>query len=257
MESNNGRYWTRILVLFAAGLAGVLSAIPIIPKLIAASGEEPPLPMALIQAASVVQSSAILFGMVLLGAWLSPKVDLGTPLIDTYVLRTARAPDTRRILVSSIAGGLVGGVLLVAISRYWLPALPTEFIENAGKFDPPFYTRILYGGITEEILIRWGLMTFLTWGLFRLTQGKDSTVSASNYLLAILLSAIVFGAGHLPAAHLLAPEVTAPLVAYIIVGNSAFGLIAGYLYWKRGLEAAILAHVLAHCVMVVSEMLAS
>ncbi len=29
-----------------------------------------------------------------------------------------------------------------------------------------------------------------------------------------------------------------------------FALIAGYLYWKKGLEAAIVAHMLAHVVIV-------
>jgi membrane protease YdiL (CAAX protease family) len=52
-------------------------------------------------------------------------------------------------------------------------------------------------------------------------------------------------------AFTLSPEVTAPLVAYIIVGNAAFGFIAGYLYWKRGLECAIAAHMIAHITMII------
>jgi membrane protease YdiL (CAAX protease family) len=31
-----------------------------------------------------------------------------------------------------------------------------------------------------------------------------------------------------------------------------FGVIAGYLYWKKGLEAAIIAHMMAHVVMVMA-----
>lgn len=34
---------------------------------------------------------------------------------------------------------------------------------------------------------------------------------------------------------------TLPIVVYIITVNSVFGLIAGYLYWRKGLEAAITA----------------
>lgn len=39
-------------------------------------------------------------------------------------------------------------------------------------------------------------------------------------------------------------------IAYVIVANSIFGLIAGYLYWQKGLEAAIIAHMSAHLVIV-------
>jgi hypothetical protein len=54
--------------------------------------------------------------------------------------------------------------------------------------------------------------------------------------------------GHLPIASALGVGLTAPIVAYIIMANSLFGLIAGYLYWKKGLEAAIIAHMFAHVV---------
>ena len=49
------------------------------------------------------------------------------------------------------------------------------------------------------------------------------------------------------------PEATFALTLYVIVANSVFGLIAGYLYWKRGLESAMLAHMLAHVVMLTAS----
>ena len=38
---------------------------------------------------------------------------------------------------------------------------------------------------------------------------------------------------------------TAYVVGAIVISSLVFGLIAGYLYWKRGLESAVLAHMLA------------
>jgi membrane protease YdiL (CAAX protease family) len=66
------------------------------------------------------------------------------------------------------------------------------------------------------------------------------------FVLAILISSFIFGLGHLPVAVFLIPETTLALVLFVIVANSAFGLVAGYLYWKYGLEAAIIAHMLCH-----------
>ena len=59
-------------------------------------------------------------------------------------------------------------------------------------------------------------------------------------------SARVFFAGHLPIAIALSGATTLALIAYVIFANSIFGVIAGYLYWKKGLESAIVAHTLTH-----------
>jgi membrane protease YdiL (CAAX protease family) len=56
--------------------------------------------------------------------------------------------------------------------------------------------------------------------------------------------------GHLPIASALGIGLTSSIVFYVVIANSLFGLIAGYLYWKKGLEAAIIAHMLAHVVIV-------
>jgi membrane protease YdiL (CAAX protease family) len=63
---------------------------------------------------------------------------------------------------------------------------------------------------------------------------------------AVVLSALLFAVGHLPAAQAMAGVLTLPVVLFVLVGNTAFGLLAGALYARRGLEAAIVAHVLAH-----------
>jgi membrane protease YdiL (CAAX protease family) len=70
-----------------------------------------------------------------------------------------------------------------------------------------------------------------------------------------LISSLVFGLGHLPVAILLFPEPPLALTLFVIVGNSAFGLIAGYLYWKKGLEAAMVAHLLTHLVLFLASYL--
>ena len=51
-------------------------------------------------------------------------------------------------------------------------------------------------------------------------------------------------------ASLLSGGLTAPLVAYVITANSIFGIFAGFLYWNRGLESAMIAHIFAHVVLI-------
>ena len=46
-------------------------------------------------------------------------------------------------------------------------------------------------------------------------------------------------------------------MAYVVLGNSAFGVVAGWLYWRHGLEAAVLAHAGTHLGVVALAALAS
>ena len=59
--------------------------------------------------------------------------------------------------------------------------------------------------------------------------------------LAILVAAILFGLGHLPVTAALT-TITPIIVARAILLNGVGGIIFGWLYWKKGLEAAMIAH---------------
>lgn len=59
--------------------------------------------------------------------------------------------------------------------------------------------------------------------------------------LAIVIAAVLFAAGHLPAVAAVSPLTTA-LIARTLVLNSLAGIAFGWLYWRCGLEAAMVAH---------------
>lgn len=44
------------------------------------------------------------------------------------------------------------------------------------------------------------------------------------------------------------------VVAFVIGANTAFGLLFGYLFWRHGLESAMIAHALAHVVSFVANL---
>jgi membrane protease YdiL (CAAX protease family) len=73
-------------------------------------------------------------------------------------------------------------------------------------------------------------------------------VRAGFIWLAIAVSALVFAAGHLPAASVLLGSLDLAVVAFVVGVNTAFGLLFGYLFWRHGLESAMIAHALAHAV---------
>jgi len=92
-------------------------------------------------------------------------------------------------------------------------------------------------------------MSAMAWVLWRVVQRDRSKPSVWIFWAAIAGSALLFGAGHLPAAFAMAGAPSAGLVVYIVGANAAFGIVAGYLFWRHGLEAAMIAHLLAHAVL--------
>lgn len=205
-------------------------------------GAELPMPVWLLKLVSLVQPALLLTLAVWAGVKLTPKVNLHAPAFEAYAQRRSFLAALRPQIASGVAAGVLSGVGLVLISLL----TPAALAGAEEMFDPPLATRLLYGGITEELLVRWGLMTFFLWAAWRLFGRDTKEPTARLAWCSIILSALAFGALHLPIAFTLAEEITSALIVYIVGANSVFGVLFGYLFWKRGLEASMIAHVLAH-----------
>jgi membrane protease YdiL (CAAX protease family) len=243
-------------VLWLSGMVGVLSTLwldlPI--------SEELPIPLTVVKLLNLISPTFLLSIAVLVGVTLADKVSLSAPLAEAISNNTLpKLAAIKPLIIPGLMGGAIGGIMLSAWFLFWRSALPIDFITKAEELskNTPFLTRILYGGITEEIIMRWGLMTFLVWVIGLVLQKAEGTPHIGSVILAIVISSFVFGFGHLPIAFALSSQVTTSLVLYVVIGNSLFGLIAGYLYWHTGLEAAMIAHVLVHGVMAVADSLKS
>src|SRR5690625_37887 len=78
-------------------------------------------------------------------------------------------------------------------------------------------------------------------------SGKEQNkIPNSFYYIAIILTAILFGLGHLPATIEVFGELSTMIVTRALVLNGLLGLWFGYLYWKKGLEYAMIAHLSAN-----------
>ena len=251
------RFNTRLFViLLLAGLSGVLSIllvdlnglIAILP--VPAETEMPPITPAL-KLLSLVQPTILLAVAILVGVALAFKVGLSSPVAEAAAGGGNLASAFKPQIIPGFVGGLAGGVAIILIAMVSKPFLSPEVVQRIGEFGKflPLPTRLLYGGITEELLLRWGFMTLLVWAAWRLFQKGQDRPKPAFFVGAILISSVVFAIAHLPVAFMLFPKMTLALTIFVIVGNSAFGLIAGYLYWKKGLESAMLAHALTHIVM--------
>jgi hypothetical protein len=252
---------TRLFViLLTAGLAGVFSFLlvdlsALVALLPIPVGAEIPRITPAIKLLSLIQPGILLTLAVYAGVALATKVGLSSPAAEAAASGSPVWPALKLQIVPGIIGGLLGGSAVVAATPLAKPFLSAETVTRIAAFGRlvPLPTRLLYGGITEELLLRWGVMTLLVWAAWRLLQRREGEPKPAYFVGAILISSLVFGVGHLPIAYMILPEATVALTLYVIVANSIFGLIAGYLYWKSGLEAAMLAHMLAHVVMLTAS----
>lgn len=233
--------WRLALAAWVAGLPGVLSlAWLVLPGLVA--GRPLPVAMWVLQVSNAAQSAVLLGAAVVIGAALAPKVGLTAPGFQALTSGGSIVEALRPQLWPGLWGGLAGGLVL------WLftANAPGVLAEVQTRFSVPAVVRVLYGGITEELLIRFGLMTVLLWALGRWGPTGAGVPSAAFAYAAIGVSALLFGAGHLPSVWALAGPVSTNVALYVVLANGAFGLVAGWLYWRFGLESAIVAHALAH-----------
>jgi len=237
-----------ILSFLLVNLKAVIEAVPLPP------GEKAPElpPAALFKLISMIQPTVLMTVAVLVGCWLAERVGLNSPAAEAFSRGDGFVDKLKPQIVPGVIAGILSGVALVLGWVVAKPFFSPEFISRAEGFNRllPHVSRFLYGGFTEEILLRWGFMTFLVWAAWRLFQRGEGTPKAVLVVAAIFVSALVFGMGHLPIASMLAGGLTVPLVVYVVSANSIFGMVAGVLYWKKGLEAAMIAHIFAHVVLI-------
>lgn len=233
--------WKLVLLLTVAGLPGVFAASWLaLPLLVDARST--PVSLSTLQLASATQGAILVLLAAMLGTWLGSKIGVAAPAMSACIRKQGALDALRPQLLPGFFGGVIGAAIILAF--YAFSPEPLAAVQN--QVSIPLAVRLLYGGITEEILMRWGLLTLFVWAGWRLFQGGKDQPRDVLVWIAIILSALVFGLSHLPslAGHIgsLSPYV----VMYITLGNALFGVGAGFLFWRYGLEAAITAHLVAH-----------
>jgi membrane protease YdiL (CAAX protease family) len=154
------------------------------------------------------------------------------------------------VLPLSIALGVGASILIILLDVYAFgPALTAELGDEFSALSlqgaqPAAWKGLLasfYGGINEEILLRLFLMSLLAWlgGFIRKTPDGRPTIAI--LWIANILAAVIFGLGHLPATSLLFPLTTLVILGAVVL-NGIAGVAFGYLYFRHGLESAMLAH---------------
>jgi hypothetical protein len=226
--------WTTFFILTALGIFGTLAIIPYSRAL--QSGVEMTSKMRIL---SIVQGIVLTGVSVFVGMLASKSLGLqiGTPLTAMPV---------------PILLGIAAGAVIILIEIFlFTPHLPEALKSAAAGTNLPIWKRFLagfYGGITEELLMRFFLLSGLLWIVTRVWHTPAGGPVVAAFIIVNVVVAVIFGLGHLPATKMITP-ITPLLVVRAIVLNSVAGIAFGWIYWRYGLAAAMVSHFCADMVL--------
>jgi len=250
--------WKVFLILWIASIFAVIAVLPYSFALQSDTLQRLNLVISPPMLIAIVLQSSIMFAIAIFGGlFFASRVGLGTPILDSATRGEPIADKIRAILPLSIILGVIGTLIILGLEVFFFqPAMIKDLGDAANALNlqtsqPAAWKGFLasfYGGIAEEILLRLFVMSFFVWLGHFVSKTAEGKPTAAVIWIANILAAVLFGLGHLPALAPLVP-LTSIVIVRTIVLNGLLGIVFGWLYWKRGLEAAMISHFSADLVL--------
>jgi membrane protease YdiL (CAAX protease family) len=236
--------WKIFWLLLFASAVGVAALLPYLlaffQKVLATNAL--PMPLPVLMAVQIMQSAILFAAFISLGLVLAPKAGIELPILQRWFYnRTAPLPNNF-VRTPLIAGVVMAAILLLVFYTLFFPRIPEWPVDVEAAM--PIWKRLLsclYGAINEEIVARLFVLSLLLWLLRKIGRQRSPQASPVIFWTANLIVAGLFAVGHIPAAKVFLPITPLVIVALLTINGSA-SLLFGYFCWKRGLEAAMLAH---------------
>lgn len=245
--------WKIYLIILALALLAAIVKIPAVIFSIGATDQ--PQDWMLISVMSVLQD-VIPFGLfpAVIGLLLANRTGFDLPFIKALLTRKPLGKLFKNEALAALISALILSVVAIIVLLLLKPAVQNDFASQGlslsdfeGRSQAPYWAMgfaSFSAGTLEEIGFRLGLMSLIAFlgGLF----WKDAAKRPASGVIwiAILLVALLFGALHISNIAKFGLPLTPSLIAYAVIGNFFPGVLFGWLYWKRGLETAILTHIL-------------
>ncbi|KTD73868.1 CPBP family glutamic-type intramembrane protease [Legionella tucsonensis] len=235
--------WPLIIVLFCLSIPGVVIAIKRLIYFLLPDNSEGVQKRA--SRFAILQTLFMVLVLCIAGSVLSNTTGLRATILEALLQGTVGINALLPILIPTVLYAFFG--LLVFLVLYY--GVIARIIE---KKNMEIMTNIrlalgldgcvLYGGVVEEIIARWGLMNLAAF--FALLFTKQYPVLI--IWISIFISGLVFAVSQIPA-YLAAGCTSNRRFIYSLILLSLYqSLLFGYLFWQYGLIVAILAHMLFH-----------
>ena len=241
-----------IVSLIGLGSIGVVTSVihtlPLLQELIESIEDFAGISVGMLLMIALAQTLGLLTIAVFVGNYCAPRVGLRSLVSEKMLHQRKIIPELNRTLKLSVFIGLalaVGIVFLDWMFHPWMGEAFHEATQNAPNGIFQLIMGITYGGITEELLLRYGFMSLLVWLGMKLTRSTHQGPSKAVVATAIVLAAVLFGIAHLPAMSTLV-ELNTMIMIRTVSLNALAGIVFGWLFAKYNLETAMLSHAFVH-----------
>jgi hypothetical protein len=226
------RRWAA-LALIGAGIPGLLSLLPVLPAV-----EGVPTWVLL------VNPGLLLVVFAGLGALAAPQVGFTSRIaLRASGVKLGILPaNALMLLAAGAAAGLAVALADHATRGLWQHAAATPPSLAEAWAPASLLLGICYGGIVEEITMRWGVMSLAVLAIWSIIARAQDRPPRAAIAVGILVAALVFAAGHLPSLSAAGIPLDPALVARTIGWNALLGIGFGVLFATRDLESAMGAH---------------
>jgi hypothetical protein len=180
-----------------------------------------------------------------IGILLSRKIGLGLPYVSALIRKENLPEAPGKMIRAAVFIGLAIGVLLSFLELTVFKSALSAVADSAQAAAPPAWQGFLvsfYGGINEEILSRFVLLTLLLWLGSLISKDENGCPKKGIFWMANFIIALVFALGHLQSFVLMGITLSPVLLIRVITLNVIPALVYGWLYYRKGLESAIVAH---------------
>lgn len=226
------------LAIFCLGLLGV-SQVWFADLGLAAMAQEAGISLEVLKVASMVQAAVFVLIAVVVGSLTSSV----TGFAFNWVGKSERS-NSRQLTIDLATAVALASALLLFYNWLVTNVFP---LEVSNSYGDSIWLAVLYGGITEEVLVRWGVMGFAAYLLIKLFKRPKTSHNGDLIIWANILAAMVFAVGHFPALMLLGG--VAPIHFWLVFSfNTLIGVLFGWLFNKHGLWSAMVAHGAVHLV---------
>jgi len=155
-----------------------------------------------------------------------------------------RGEATRRLAGAGLLGFVLGAVILGVLIFLLVPLEPALAARLQSRAGAPAWMPVALAfesSVLEEVVFRLLLLSCLVWLLGRGWRRDVQEAAPIVVWSAILVSSAAFGLVHLPS-WLGVVQATPLLIGSVLALNGAAGVALGRVYWRWGLEAAMVCH---------------
>lgn len=239
--------WYLFLIILFFSIPGIIINIPIfLRKEISESGEswiKKSIISFLSTIYSIIRNVCIIAIFISVGVLLNPLIKSKVPVFIAIIKKKDLWQTLRFYLLLAILFGFIGAVLFIYIYYIFLRLKINKnniaIIEDL-RMKRYLTGRIIYDGMIHEIILRWGVLSSIIWGI----NTYFNEINIYLVLVSLFLLGSIVGLFKLLVYFSLGAEVNRSFVALVFISEIILSLFFGFIFWFYGLATVILSHMI-------------